>query len=216
MGVGFAPSGTLGGWAPGQVSRHLPADIGYFLPKGSDVVLQVHYHRNGRAEKDRTQIGLYFAPKPVSKRFQTIVVPGRFFFIPAGVEDFKVKGSVWVDQDCDIHSVMPHMHMLGKEIKVTLTPPDGEAQTLVAIKEWDYNWQETYFFKAPLKVKAGTRFDIEALYDNSAKNPRNPFNPPRIVKLGEQTTDEMCFGFIGATSDKPGRIRSLREAPKGK
>jgi hypothetical protein len=214
MGVGFVPSGALGGWAPGQVARHLPPDTGYFLPKGSDVVLQVHYHRNGRVEKDRTQIGLYFAPKPIAKRYQSLVIRGQFFFIPAGNADYKVKGTMWVGQDCTLHSVMPHMHMLGKEIKVTLTPPEGEAKTLVAIKDWDYNWQETYFFKEPIGVKAGTRFDVEAHYDNSANNPRNPFNPPRLAKFGEQTTDEMCFVFLGATSDQPGRIRSLREPPK--
>ncbi|MBY0528081.1 MAG: redoxin domain-containing protein [Gemmataceae bacterium] len=213
MGVGFAPSGALGGWAPGHVARHLPEDTGFHLPKGSDVVIQTHYHRNGRLEKDRLQIGLYFAPKPVSKRFQSLVVAGRFLFIPAGAEDYKVKGSMWVDQDCVVHSVLPHMHMLGKQIKVTMTPPEGETKALVAIKDWDYNWQETYFFKEPMAVKSGTRFDIEAVYDNSAKNPRNPFNPPKLVHLGEQTTDEMCFGFIGATSDKPGRIRQLRTEP---
>jgi peroxiredoxin len=214
MGVGFAPSGALGGWAPGQVSRHLPPDTGYFLPKGSDVVVQVHYHRNGRAEKDRLQIGLYFAAKPVAKRYQTLVVPGKFFFIPAGTEDYKVQGAVWADQDCTLHSVMPHMHMLGKSIAVKMTPPDGEAKTLVAVKEWDYNWQETYFFKEPIAVKAGTKFEVEAHYDNSAKNPRNPFNPPRLVHIGEQTTDEMCFIFLGGTSDNGTRLRPRREPPK--
>ncbi len=214
MGVGFRPSGGIGGWAPGQVTRRLPPDTGYFLPKGADVVLQVHYHRNGRTEKSQPSIGLYFAPKPLAKRFQSIVVPGRFFFIPAGNADFTVKGSVWVEDDCTIHSVMPHLHMLGKKVKVTITPPDGMPQTLVDITDWDYNWQETYFFRRPIAVKAGTRFDIEAHYDNSARNPRNPNNPPRLVRFGEQTTDEMCFGFIGATADKPGRIRRRTSPPK--
>jgi hypothetical protein len=106
------------------------------------------------------------------------------------------------------------MHLLGKSIKVTMTPPDGPTQTLVAIDNWDYNWQETYVFKQPIPVKAGTRFDIEAVYDNSANNPNNPNNPPKLVTFGEQTTNEMCFGFIGATSDKPGRIRLRFEEKK--
>jgi peroxiredoxin/mono/diheme cytochrome c family protein len=207
MGIGFIPNGAIGGWAPGQLARHLPDNTGYFLPKGSDVVLQVHYHRDGREEKDRTQIGLYFAKRPAAKRFQGMVLPGRFLFLPAGADDFKVKGTITVDQDCTIHSIMPHMHMLGKQIRVTMTPPGGEATPLINIKEWEYNWQETYFFKEPIAVKAGTRFDVEAHYDNSAKNPKNPNNPPKLVHFGEQTTDEMCFVFFGATSDRPGRIR---------
>jgi peroxiredoxin len=207
MGVGFRPQGGLAGWAPGQQARTLPEGTGYFLPMGADVVIQVHYHRTGRVEKDSTRIGLYFSKKPGIKQFQGMVIPGRFLFIPAGAERYKVEGTIEVLQDCDLHSVMPHMHMVGREIKVTLTPPKGSKQTLVAIKDWDYNWQETYFLKQPLKLKAGTRVEVEAIYDNSAKNPNNPNNPPRIVFIGEQTTNEMCFVFLGATSEQKGRIR---------
>jgi peroxiredoxin len=207
MGIGFLPSGAIGGWAPGQRPYVLPKDSYWSLPKGSDVVLQVHYHRNGKLEKDRTQIGIYFAEEKPPKRLESLVLPGRFLFMPAGVEDFKVTGSIVVDQDCDLHSVMPHMHMLGKSIKVTITPPGGTKETIINIKDWEYNWQETYFFKEPLAIKAGTRFDVEAHYDNSVNNPRNPNAPPKMVRFGEQTTDEMCFVFFSGTSDKPGRIR---------
>jgi thiol-disulfide isomerase/thioredoxin len=207
MGFGFLPQGGLGGWAPGQVPRHLPEGTGHYLPKGSDVVLQVHYHRNGKTEKDRTSVGLYFAKKPVQKRYQGLTLPGRILGIPAGADHHRVQGSIWVDQDCLIYTVMPHMHMLGKEIKVTMKPPEGPEQTLVAIQDWDYNWQETYLFKQPIAAKAGTRFDVEAVYDNSANNPSNPNNPPKRVTYGQQTTDEMCFVFFGATPDKPGRLR---------
>jgi hypothetical protein len=219
MGVGFLPQGGLGGWAPGQMARYLPPDTGYFLPKGSDVVMQLHYHRNGRTERDRTSVGLYFAKKPVHTRFQALTLPGGgraalLLTIPAGAADHRLKGSIWTDQDFTLHTVMPHMHMIGRKIKVTMTPPDGAAQTLVAIDDWDYNWQETYLLKAPIHVKAGTRFDVEAVYDNSAGNPNNPNNPPKVVRFGEQTTNEMCFVFFGATSDKPGRLRPRFEPPK--
>jgi peroxiredoxin len=208
MGIGIRPSGGLGGWAPGQMARHLPEGTGYFLPKGADVVVQLHYHRDGREADDTTSVGLYFAKKPVAKKFQSVVIPGRFLFIPSGNEHFKTGGSVVVQQDCELHSVMPHMHMLGKEVKVTMFPPEGEAtKTLVAIKDWDYNWQETYFFKESVKVKAGTRLEIQGVYDNSAKNPSNPNKPPKLVWNGQETTNEMLFGFLGATTDKPGRIR---------
>src|SRR5262249_37287378 len=124
----------------------------------------------------------------------------------AGDEDYRVRGSIWAAQECTLHTVTPHMHLLGKKIKITMTPPGGAASTLVGIDQWDYNWQETYYFKEPIRVPAETRFDVEAVYDNSAKNPSNPFSPPRRVRFGEQTTHEMCFGFLGATVDKPGAI----------
>ncbi len=208
MGVGFLPQGGLSGWAPGQVPRHLPEGSGFFLPKGADVVMQMHYHRNGRVEKDRTQIGLYVAKKPISRRYQSAVIPGRFLSIPPAEANFRVTGDIWIEQDCMLHSVMPHMHLLGRRIKVTMTDADGKQTTLVGIDDWDYNWQETYWFKEPLKVKGGTRFSVEAFYDNSTKNPSNPSNPPKRVFFGEQTTNEMCFVFLGGLSEQPGgRLR---------
>lgn len=219
MGVGFLPQGGLSGWAPGHLPRHVPEGVGYRLPKGSDVVMQIHYHRNGRTEKDRTQVGLYFSKKPVERPYQAGVLAGGagsgllrlFFSIPAGKEDFKVVGDTWATGDFTLFSVMPHMHMLGKKIKVTMTPPDGPEQTLIAIDDWDYNWQETYLLKEPIQIKKGTRFHVEALYDNSAKNPRNPFNPPRRINFGEQTTNEMCFVFFGGYSNT--RRRNLPMTP---
>jgi peroxiredoxin len=216
MGVGFPPRSGMGGWAPGVLGRTLPGGACYFLPKNSDIVLQVHYHRDGRTEKDRTRIGLYFADKPVRRIYQDITVAGtqlgaRYFVIPAGAKDFLIQGTTWIDQECDIYSVMPHMHLLGRSIKVTMTPPEGAPVTLISVPDWDYNWQEFYFFEQPIHVQAGTRFDVAAHYDNSGDNVNNPFRPPRLVTFGEQTTNEMCFGFIGATSDKPGRIAQRRK-----
>jgi mono/diheme cytochrome c family protein len=203
---GFLPSGGLSGWAPGILPHPLPEGVGYRLPRNADVVLQLHYHRTGRVEKDRTSVGFYFA-KNASRHVQGLAVPANFLTIPADEANYRVEGKMWVRQDCRLHTIMPHMHLLGRRIKVTMTPPDGPAQTLVAVDDWDFNWQENFYFREPLAVKAGTRFDVEGIYDNSAANPFNPFQPPRRVRAGLQTTDEMCVGFMGATSDRPGPIR---------
>ncbi len=57
--------GDLGGWAPGNEPTFLPDGIGRSLPKGADVIVQIHYHPSGKAETDRTRIGLYFSKKPI-------------------------------------------------------------------------------------------------------------------------------------------------------
>jgi hypothetical protein len=213
MGPGFLPSGEVGGWAPGLTPHFLTQGVGYYLPRGADIVLQIHYHRTGRVEKDRTRVGFYFAKKPC-RPLQGLAVPGRFLYIPAGADHYKVKGDLWLAQDCTVHNVTPHMHLLGKSIRVTMTPPGGTPATLVGVADWDYNWQETYFFKEPIKAKAGTHFAVEAVYDNSAKNPSNPSNPPKLVLVGEQTTNEMCFGFMGVTT-ADGSAASVRFTPGG-
>ncbi len=178
--------------------------------------MQVHYHRTGKPETDRTKLGLYFAKKPVDRPFQTVSVGGMspLSEIPANVPDYNAHGSVWVMSDCTLHSVMPHMHLVGKSIKVTMTPENGPTTTLVEVPEWDYNWQETYWFKNPIPIKARTRLDVSAVYDNSPHNPNNPFSPPRTVYFGEQTTNEMLFGFVGVSANEPGkRVVVFRTQP---
>jgi peroxiredoxin len=205
-GIGYIPIPPKillqSGWAPGMIYRHLPDGLGYYLPKGADVVIQMHYHRTGREERDRTRIGLYFAKKPITRSHPIMAVPGIFTHIPAGAERYRVDGGYWVNQDFDIYSIMPHMHLIGKEIKATLTYPDGQKKTLIWIKDWEFNWQEFYFLKEPIHVPAGSRFDVVGYYDNSEKNPANPSKPPRTVILGEQTTNEMCFVFMGCATEK--------------
>jgi hypothetical protein len=193
---------------------YFPEGVAFHLPRGNDLVVQVHYHRTGRVEKDRTRLGLYFARKPVANPIQGLIIPGLFLTIPPGVENHRVRGSLWVAQDCRLITIMPHMHLLGKRIKITMTPPGGKPVTLVAIDEWDYNWQETYYFKKPVAVKAGTRFTVEGVFDNSASNPNNPSKPPRRVFVGEETTNEMCFGFLGVTTSAS-EVIGFRFSPNG-
>ncbi|MBM3983244.1 MAG: redoxin domain-containing protein [Planctomycetes bacterium] len=228
MGIGFIPLpsdasrpgvpavGGLGGWAPGQFGVRFPEGSGTLLPKDSDIVMQVHFHRTGKAEKDRTKIGLYFAKKPVEKPWNTLVIAGMspLSMIPANKADHLQKGGGYLSGDATVHSVLPHMHLLGKSVKITMTPPGGDPVVLVDIKHWDYNWQESYWLAKPIAAKAGARFEIEAIFDNSAKNPHNPNTPPKLVTFGEQTTNEMLFGFVGVVPAGKERVRLLPEMPK--
>lgn len=213
---GVPPVGSLGGWAPGQLGTTMPEGSGILLPKEGEIILQVHYHRTGKPEKDRTSIGLYFAKKSVEKPWNAGVVTGMtpLSMIPANKDKHIEKGSGWINGDATIYSIMPHMHLLGKSVKMTMTPPDGKEQLLLEIKDWDYNWQETYWLAKPLSVKSGTRFDIEAVFDNTDKNPNNPSHPPKLVMFGEQTTNEMLFGFFGYVPEGKERVRILRADQK--
>lgn len=228
MGVGFFARGGdkdepqfggIGGWAPGQEPQFVPRGMGWLLPAGSDFLIQTHYHRNGQPARDRTQVGLYFAKTPVEQPWQTIVVNGMkpTEKIRAGTSDHLARGAVYLHTDAVLHSVLPHMHLLGKTTRVTMTPPNGKPVVLLDIPAWDYKWQETYWFKEPVHVKAGTKLEIEAVFDNSSSNPNNPSHPPVDVTVGEKTTDEMLFGFFGATSTQVPwqRIRTFALPPAG-
>jgi len=100
------------------------------------------------------------------------------------------------------------MHLLGTEMKVTATYPTGEQKSLVWVKPWDFNWQETYVYKEPVALPRGTRITLEAYYDNSSDNPNNPNTPPKLVRWGEKSTDEMCTVFLHVTHDDENLLQS--------
>lgn len=205
-GMGFLPKpgNGLGGWAPGLIPKRLPDGVGQKLPKGADIVMQIHYHRTGKEERDRTRIGLYFAKGPIKERLHAIPVPGLFLTIPPGDSDFKVTSTVTLLEDVKLHWMVPHMHLLGKDIELTARLPGEQEKSLIKIPAWDYNWQEQYMLKEPMLLPKDTVLRVKATYDNSDKNPLNPFNPPQRVRIGEQTTNEMCFVFCGVSSPNPG------------
>ncbi len=208
--------GDLGGWAPGNLPAHLPDGIGRPLPKGADLILQVHYHPTGKPETDRTQVGLYFSRKPVKKTLvMGLAANEPDLVLPPGSKK-SIRGSWEIPVDTEAYSVTPHMHLLGREISMSVKFPDGRVQDLIKIDDWDFNWQTTYYFQKPLDLPKGTVVEVVASYDNTSENPRNPNKPPKLVKWGEATTDEMGIGFISLTKKdqdltKPGQKDDLSE-----
>lgn len=207
-GFGLMPAGGLSGWAPGKTPFRLPEGVGRYLPAKADVLLQVHYHKDGKPETDASKIALYFAKGPIDKEIRGgAVMPPRLPFsrptllIPAGEKRHEIKGSLVINEDSHLHSVTPHMHWLGKDFLLSAVRPDGSQQTLIKIDDWDFNWQGSYDFTTPVSLPKGTRVEMVAHFDNSAGNPSNPNSPPKDVTWGEQTTDEMCIGFLQRTLD---------------
>jgi peroxiredoxin len=199
-GPGVEIHGDLGGWAPGNQPTQLDDGIGRALPRNADVVIQIHYHPNGKAEVDRTRIGLRFARKPIRQTLHWNAALNLDMKLPFGESNTEIQAAWPVPVDLIAHAVTPHMHLLGKDMLMTVTFPDGHTQDLIKIDNWDFNWQYTYYFEKPLDLPKGSVVNVVAHYDNSAGNPRRPREmKPEEVHWGEATTDEMCIGFIGVT-----------------
>jgi len=194
--------GALGGWTPGHEPRLLPSGVAERLPKGADLVLEVHYHPDGKPETDRTRFGLYFAKGPIDKRMRMGDVSSFDFHIPPGKSDFVVSKTATLPFDITVLSVTPHMHNLGRSMRVTATLPGSTTPIpIVSVPGWDFNWQPSYRYRTPLKLPGGTRIDLEAHFDNTTENPAQPNRPPREVRWGESTSDEMCTCFFAYTLD---------------
>ena len=197
---GFATSGGIVGWGPGGLPRELPPGMGRPIEKDSDIVLQIHYHPCGKVVRDRSRLGLYFAPISADWVVTEGMVTNVDLEIPAGVSRHQHRASLTVPVETMLLDVTPHMHVLGKEIRATAYPPDGEPIPLIWIKDWDFYWQAHYVYAEPITLPAGTRIDLDCWFDNSAKNELNPNDPPQTVRWGDFSTDEMAICYFQMTT----------------
>lgn len=208
-GPGVATSGLLAGWAPGTIAEAGDPQLSIPVRKGTDLILQIHYHPSGKAESDISQVGVRFSGPPTHGRTSILMVNMNIDIAP-GDSNYVVKSSLVLPRDVEISGVFPHAHWLCKDMKLNAHLPNGETSHLIWIKDWDFNWQGGYRFEKPLALPKGTRLDMEYTFDNSAKNLRNPASPPIRVQFGEQTNDEMAVAFFTVILPSPADVAPFR------
>lgn len=203
------PGGFFIGWTPGLVPRPNPLGLAWPLEPNTDFVIQAHFRPNGTASRVRARVGFHFADGPPDRMPALIRLGSQTLDIPAGVSEYTVTDSFAVPVDVDVLGLYPHAHYLGKVIDVRAEFPDGTERQLILIRDWDFNWQDTYAFAEPAHLPAGTVIRLRYVYDNSSSNPRNPSSPPRRVVYGPQSADEMAELWIQALPSEPADLAVL-------
>lgn len=207
---------NMGGWAAGAELNLLPEGLAYEIGPNSSFILATHFHPSGKEEQEKSQIGLYLTKTPPKHKFVPIQMPAMFGFfkgidIPAGEKKYLIEDSWTLPCDVVAFGVNSHAHYLGKSMKLTADLPDGKSMVLLNITDWDFAWQEQYRFSEQLTLPAGTKLRTMITYDNSEENPRNPFSPPRRVRFGEESTDEMGSISLMAYPKEPADFDRLIE-----
>ncbi|HZT28988.1 MAG TPA: thioredoxin family protein [Bryobacteraceae bacterium] len=213
---GFLPSGALGGWTPGSSPIHMPAGISIPVRRGTDLVFQIHYHPIGKPGLDQSELALYFTAQPPQKHVVDIALVSRAIDIPAGDASYKVRDHFTTPVDVEAIGIIPHAHYICKDMKGWAVLPDGRKVWLIWIRDWDFNWQDQYHYAAPIRFPAGTRFEMEFTYDNSTANVRNPNHPPKRVRWGPDSTDEMAGLHIQVVPVHNADLPELGQALWGK
>jgi hypothetical protein len=204
-GMGGAREGTdlLGKYNPGLGAQSFDVeDSAKFIPKGSDIVFNLHYTAGGTPQTDRSKVGLVFAKHPPAKRYwMSPGTPAAFnLAIPAGANNQEVVSEVTIGVDnAKLVYIQPHMHLRGKDYELRAIYPTGESEVVFKGK-WNFDWQVGYQLAKPLPVPKGTRLLAVAHYDNSVNNKFNP-DPTKQVLWGDQNWDEMQSGFLGLIVD---------------
>jgi mono/diheme cytochrome c family protein len=193
----------LTGYAPGSIPSVWNPGVAKKIPAGATIRFQIHYSKvAGSEQKDRSKIGLIFSKQPPEKMVKSRAASNIYFQIPPGAERHKVTAFWKPSVDITIHSLSPHMHYRGSAMEYKVAYPDGRSETLLNVPKYSFNWQMTYNPKRLLHIPAGSKIEVTAYFDNSAKNKLNP-DPTKPVRHGEPTYDEMMMGFMEYVAEKP-------------
>ncbi|TAF33918.1 MAG: T9SS C-terminal target domain-containing protein [Cytophagales bacterium] len=210
-GFGFQPAiNNFHNWVPGAgYMTTYPEGMGKTLFKGSDLLMQMHYAPTNSDALDQSMVYIYFADKPTERTIttQAVINPlllGEEFLIPANtVKTFKAD--LTIPRDISVIGVAPHAHNLGKSFEVYAIPPrSSDTIKLIRINRWDFHWQGQYNFNQLVKIPRGSKLYCKAVYDNTEANHHNPNSPPKDVRWGESTTEEMLLVYFSYVPYKAG------------
>lgn len=215
FGTGSSNSELIGEWVPGTQHIKFPAGMGIKIRKNSRIIMQIHYPKGTYLKLDSTRVNIKFAANSTNPFFRRVylaavlneynLVNGPLAIPPNVVKTFTARTvppspSPFV-QAFTVLSVAPHMHMIGKSMKVfALENATADTIPMISIPKWDFKWQGLYNFRNPLKIPVGSTLVAQSAYDNTTANPNNPNNPPVQVNQGESTDEEMMLVFFAFTN----------------
>ena len=180
---------VLATYLPGEGVLRLPPGQAKLLPAGAELVLQLHYTSGAESETDQTEILIEFGPTPLERVYTLSVAQGDFS-IPPFAKAHPVTAEFTVQTGVRILAVTPHMHLRGRSLRVLA------ADTLILdLPRYRFDWQLRQPLRKPMQLARGETIRLEATFDNSRNNPRNP-DPSATVRWGEQSWQEMLVAFI--------------------
>jgi hypothetical protein len=188
-GPGVGAGTVYGGWVPGSGMTQYPEGTGVTIETDKAIVMQIHYNTahagHGAHAPDATTLQLQFAAGRVARPAAIVPIADLFFTIPPRAESYSSSVSFQMPAAGTIHAVGPHMHTLGRRIRV-----ETGGTCLVDVPEWDFNWQQQYQFVEPFTFAAGAPVTLTCTWSNPTD---------RSVRWGEGTSDEMCINFFYIT-----------------
>ena len=189
------PGVLIGTMAPGSNPIVFEPGTALRIPKGAELVFQVHYTTSGRVAQDRSMVGMILADTPPAREMRADQFLNPAFKLPPGSADERVDTMIEFTADAEIFALLPHTHLRGKRWEYRLTYPDGRTERVLSVPNYDFDWQTYYVLEKPLVVPRGSTLEASAWYDNSVANRANP-DPTVAVTWGEQIWEEMQYTGI--------------------
>jgi tetratricopeptide (TPR) repeat protein len=190
------PDGHFLGWTPGQFAPLAPKGLAWRLNPGGDFVVQLHMRPTGKPETLAPTIGLYLTDDAPTQLPAMLRLGRQNIDIAPGTDNYHSRDTYTLPVDAQVQAVQPHSHYRARQVTATALLPNGTTRPIIAIKQWDFAWQDVYRVSTPYWLPRGTQILTEFVMDNSAANPRNPEQPPARAHWGFRSSDEMADVWI--------------------
>jgi hypothetical protein len=192
----------LGKFNPGLGAQRFDQEgAAKFIPKGSDLVFELHYTTSGKPAKDVSKVGFVLAKNPPQTRYYFHAGPTALnLAIPPNDGKAEVVSEITFGENARLVYAQPHMHLRGKDFELRVVSPSGESTTVLK-GDWNFEWQMGYQYAEPIALPKGSKLRLISHFDNSKANRFNP-DPEAKVVWGPQNWDEMSNCFIGVLFDR--------------
>ena len=167
-------------WSPGGTSTTYGENAAVQLPKGTHILVQVHYHPLAKTTTGQVNLELK-ASKQAPQRVAGFVLVGNAedpnnnaarllpgdgdppdgprFLIPSNTKGHTETMELRMPPniaETRLAAVGAHMHWVGVGLKLEIdrrAPADGEpaSECLLGVPKYDFSWQRTYSYDAPIE-----------------------------------------------------------------
>ncbi len=185
----------------GGSSLQYPAGDANVLPKGTQVVLQLHLlNATANDETFDVALALHKSTVPNPTPVGIFVFGTQNISLPPSATT-TVTSECIVDQDVKSFAMFAHEHQLGT--KVTLETADSTGAYAMTYKRDPYSFNNQFMDQTPLSIPKGTKTRVTCTYDNSTTS---------TVGYGESSNNEMCY-IITFVPGKAGAFACVTTAP---
>jgi hypothetical protein len=172
----------LFGAGNGDATLEAPAGNGHVIPKGTQLLVQLHMLNASSAEvRTPVSVQLREAASPDVQRVG-IYAFGTNDISLAPKQPGEVSNDCTVEKDLDVFAWWPHMHELGTSLTLAIGPDEASLQEVYRVDPWDFDDQT--MVPSPLHIPKGSFSRVTCAYDNPS---------PDTIGFGESSNDEMCF-----------------------
>lgn len=159
----YGPEQVLARWVPGLDPEPVDKEGAAFtLPANAELTVRVHYKKTwqfeGKAMKDASTIGLYFAPENTARPL--LVVP---IAAPAGASpsNQKITFTQTIDQDVTALAVTPDQVAPNITVQAQAVLPGGQRTPIIRLNT-RADWTRRYWFEKPIALPRGTKIEVVA------------------------------------------------------